>query len=119
MYRLTQKPHRPRALVSAIMAAYLLPDLQAALGDFFVLGQTDDQRRGVRRSAIDCSLPFRSLTVWNYFKLQLRDIQNPSNLLPPYTINALPPSNIHPRGRYDTVLIVDTTDAQTAGIEGM
>lgn len=118
LYRLAQRAHEPRALLSTVMADYNLPDLRPALGDFFVLGQTDEQRRGIRRSASDCALPFECLTVWHSFRVQLHDVQNPDVLLPPYTIKAHPPTNVHPFGRYDTVLAVDTTEAQTAGIEG-
>ena len=51
-------------------------------------------------------------------RVQLHAVQDSNILMPPQTVQAMPPSKQFPAGRYDTALIVDTDEAETAGISG-
>jgi hypothetical protein len=84
-----------------------IPDLRAALGDYFSLQLTHAQRRGQRRSHSDCVLPFSHISVWHSFRMQKYSVQDNRIVLPSRSIQALPPSNTMPYGRCNTVLLHD------------
>src|ERR1700722_17776151 len=82
-------------------------DFRGALGDYFSLKQTHTERRGQRRSAANCFLPFTSIHVWKSFRMQQHSAQDDRSVLPARTIQALPPNTTMPYGRCNTVLIND------------
>lgn len=54
----------------------------------------------------DCShLPGRLLKGWFKFHLQLQSCLNPHKLMPSQQVQALPPSDEHPLGKCDAVLV--------------
>lgn len=98
---------------------YQLKDLRGALGDFFS-GRNDIDRRGVRVCKDDCLLPFSKVDVWHQFRSQLKATYDSDIILPPQTVQALPPSEELPYGRCNPVLIVDPGSdlAETVGFPG-
>ena len=89
------------------MDKFNLPDLCGALADF--LDRVNNGRPlkiGGRRAAdANTPLPFDYLQVWTKMQLQNRSYHTPHHILPPQTINALPPSEARTPGRCDVVLI--------------
>lgn len=93
--------------VAAASAKFFLLDLQGALGDYFVLGQSYSTRGGQRRSSPNAALPFQDLLVYNNFRMQQTSAQDSRILLPTRTVQALPPTAVMIHGRGNTVLIED------------
>lgn len=99
------RPHYPRVTTREASEQFNLPDLRGALGDFFVLKQTHEERNGHRRSLDNCQLPFAILNIWQNFRIQQQSSQDSRILIPPMTVQALPPSPDMPFGRCNTVLV--------------
>lgn len=106
-FLMTLTPHFRRVPVDQIAIQFGVPDFRAALGDYFTLQQTHVQRRGQRRSAANCQLPFSLVHVWNCFRMQQHSIQDERITLPPRTVQSLPPTASMPYGRSNVVLIND------------
>ena len=113
----------PDPLISYDMDKFKLPDLCGALADFldrFNYGQP--LKIGGRRAAdANSPLPFDHLQVWTKVRLQNRSYHTPHHILPPQTINVLPPSEAWTPGLCDVVLI--NTDNNKvwphSGLEGV
>ncbi|KAG1796320.1 uncharacterized protein HD556DRAFT_1431393 [Suillus plorans] len=73
---------------------------------------------GARRAGSNTSLPFEKLQIW--FKLQLQDTEfhDTTHMQPAQTLNCIPPSDIWPFGRYDTV-IVNNEDGHSWPADGL
>jgi len=99
--------HLRSVTVDEAAQLFNLSDFHAALGDYFCLKLTHAQRRGQRRSRLDCALPFSHVAVWYSFRMQQHSVQDSRIVLPSRTIQALPPSNTMPYGRCNTVLLND------------
>jgi hypothetical protein len=118
-YHLRKQPHWERALIKDVALKYELSDLHAALGDYIVLGLDDKERRGVRRSSNDCSLPFTRVHVWESVRLQTKSPSDPNIVMPPRTVQAVPPSGGKPYGWCNTVLFTTSKEeAFSTGISG-
>jgi hypothetical protein len=119
-YHLCKQPHWEKALIKDVAIKYQLPDLHAALGDYVVLKLNDKDRRGVRRSSNECPLPFKRVHVWQSVKLQLKSPSDPNTIMPPKTVQAIPPSVGKPYGWCNTVLFANSKEeAFSTGIQGM
>ena len=112
---LTACPHHKKIAVEDTAGKFNIPDLRAVLGDY-IDGYSYDSCRGARRSKLDCPLPFTHLDIWLHFRLQRCSTQDPRVLLPPRTVQALPPTEAMPYGRCDTILITtsESFGAQTS-----
>jgi Plavaka transposase len=121
-FHLTRDPAM-KMTISDIMGKFDLPDLCGALADFLDrLNGGQPLKIGGRRTAdINSPLPFDHLQVWTKVQLQNRSYHTPHHILPPQTINALPPSEAWAFGRCDVVLI--NTDNNKvwphSGLEGI
>ena len=84
-----------------------IPDLRGALADYLVRVNAGNpiQIGGRRVADSNSSLPFHRLQVWTKVHLQQHSYHPPNLVLPPQTINALPPSSPWPFGRSDVVLL--------------
>ena len=111
-------PHYPRLSVAEAAHRFNLTDLHPALGDYFVLKLSHTERRGQRRSAPHCPLPFSSIKVWNSFRIQQHSVQDDRSVLPSRTVQALPSSNDMPYGRCNTVLINDIHGGEQTSSSG-
>lgn len=103
-FSVTIRPHYPSLSVQEASGLACLPDLHAALGDYFE-GLTYASRRGIRRSTNATILPFQNIRVWTNFRLQQRSAQDNRIILPSRTVQALLPSVEMPHGRCNTVLV--------------
>jgi Plavaka transposase len=111
--------------VDDAMKKYNLPDLRCALADF-VTRFSDNPNNpliigGPRTEAGDTYLPFDEIQIWTKFQLQNRSYHTPHYILPPQTINALPPSDSWTFGRSDVAFInIDPSQVwPCSGLEGM
>jgi hypothetical protein len=109
--------------IGDIMDKFNLPDLCGALADFLDrVNNGQPLKIGGRRAAdANSPLPFDHLQVWTKVQLQNRSYHTPHHILPPQTINALPPDGAWTSGRCDVVLI--NTDNNKvwphSGLEGV
>jgi hypothetical protein len=118
-YHLCQQPHWEKATIEDVATRYELPDLRAALGDYIVLKLNDRERRGVRRSSKDCTLPFTRVNVWQSVKLQTRSPSDSNVIMPPKTVQATPPTSERPYGWCNTILFTNSkNEAFSSGING-
>jgi hypothetical protein len=109
--------------IGDIMNKFNLPDLYGALADFLDrVNNGQPLKIGGRRAAdTNSPLPFDHLQVWTKVQLQNRSYHTPHHILPPQTINALPPSEAWTSGRCDIVL-VNTDNNKVwphSGLEGV
>ncbi|KAH9028472.1 hypothetical protein EDB85DRAFT_1892487 [Lactarius pseudohatsudake] len=103
---LSRDPAMKAMSVKDAMAMFNLPDLQGALADFLVRADAGDPIwiGGRRVADSDSPLPFQNLQVWTKVQLQHCLYYAPNHILPPQSINALPPSGPWPCGHSDVVL---------------
>lgn len=92
------KPHHTSSWISQASTQFKVPELRAALVDYF-------DRDHSRLSSYH--LAFEKIHIWNSLRIQQRSSQDRTILLPVRTLQALPPSAELPTGRCNTVLITD------------
>ena len=63
-------------------------------------------------------LPFDRLNVWTQFKFQLHNLQDDADPDDQDTVKAIPKSAGQPNGRFDTIIALQTDEAQSTGVEG-
>lgn len=95
--------------VDAVADAYKLPDLQDAIAHYFQRvshGEQHIRTLGGRRPALSVQrLPFDKLQVWTRVRIQTVSYFDPKQVLEPRTLEAEPPSDELPYGRYSSVLV--------------
>lgn len=112
---LSRDPAYKRLLVDEVAQMYNIPDLRPALADYLQRITTADEKapldvKGRRLSHANCDLPFDRLEVWKKVYLQSKAYHHPHTILPPQSINALPPPNPSSLGQFDNVVMnVDPT----------
>lgn len=96
-FQLTQNPHIFEILPSDVESLYGIP------------GFLDDLRKHFAgaRAPRGVALPFVSIRAWKQVRLQLKDPQDPTVVLPPYTVQASPPMKPEDPPLYDFVLLHD------------
>lgn len=94
-------------LVDKAADMFDLPDFRPALRDYLAKAAVSHHINtigGRRIAQSDCSLPFEHVDIWPHLQLQTKTYHYPHGILPPKTINACPPSQEWPSGRYDAVV---------------
>jgi hypothetical protein len=114
---LTLHPHGRGLSVDAIAQAYQLPDLRAALADYFS-GASYAERGGRRRSPVDSVLPITTFHVWKNLRIQHRSFQDSRIISPHQTVQALPPTRDLPFGRCNTVLVSGDNGDRSFSVTG-
>jgi hypothetical protein len=120
---LARDPTMKTMTIGDTVSKFDLPDLRGALADFLDRVKSGQPLKIGGRRAADANspLPFDHLQVWTKVQLQNRSYHTPHHILPPQTINALPPSEAWTFGRCDAVLI--NTDNNKvwprSGLEGV
>jgi hypothetical protein len=113
--------------VNDVATRFSLPDLCPSLADYLQHVKTGagfvQAVGGHWTAAAGCPLPFDLLEIWTSLSVQIQSKSyfSPKSVLPPLTVKASPPSDTHPLGKYDPVLI--STDPSMewpySGIKGM
>jgi hypothetical protein len=109
-FHLNNTPDIASISISKATDLYSLQDFWPALGDF-MHGLSHQQRRGRRISSGCPDVRFDHIRIWYRFKIQLCSVHDQHVVVPPQTVQALPPSQEHPHGMCDTVLIHTHGDA--------
>lgn len=109
-FTVTHRPHH-KLSVADTAARFALRDFRGALGDF-TTSYTD--RGGQRKSTAHCALQFTEVHVWNSLRMQQSSTQDSRILLPPRTVQALPPSAEMPYGRGNVVMVDDPSGVMTS-----
>jgi hypothetical protein len=117
-YHLSVKPAILSISIDDAAIAFSLPDLQAALADFYMFDADLSNRYcgKSRKSSIDATLPFTHINVWYQFRLTPLALEGDIQLS--RTIRATPPSPDLPCSHYNTVLVHGNSVVSTSGIEG-
>lgn len=117
-------PSMTRTLVNDVADKFGLPDLRPALADYFDRERLGTQEihpiGGPRHALSGASLPFDYMQVWYKVRLQRASFHDSDSLSSPQTVNAIPPNQHSPYGRYDAVLVCTDADQQwpKSGLEG-
>lgn len=93
--------------ISDVAEKYGLPDLRPALIHYFYRDHNDGPLTvgGQRPYRNDEPLPFDRLQVWYKVRLQQKAYHDPTTVLPAQTLNASPPADSWPKGRYDAAFV--------------
>jgi hypothetical protein len=112
-FHLTRDPTFKQMLIDDVAALYKLPDLRPALLE--LLYRIESNRAdlqdicfpigGHRAVQNYFSLPFDSLQVWCRIRIQKKAYHYPHSVQSAQTVNAHPPDDKWPLGRYDTVIV--------------
>lgn len=124
VYHLSRDPAIRKAPPLIFATQFGIPDLVPALGDFITRLASNPpymQISGRRIASANCFLPFSSIEVWTSLRLQTRSYLPPHMILPSIALNASPPSNNWPHGRYDSALfnITASHNWPQSGLQGM
>ena len=111
-FNLNRTPDISRISIDLFAEKYNLPDLRPALLDFFsdhLQNPSVHHIGGRRRTQMDTQLPFSDVIVWHSFRMQTRSLDDGSTT-DPQRLTAMPPCDLWPLGRYDSVLFVHNSD---------
>jgi len=102
-FHLSRDPSFKQMKVDDVATKFNLPDLKASLSHFFRHvdhGESPYTIGGRRQRAVE-RLPIEKLEVWSRVILQQKDYHRPHIVLPAERLNAHPPNDEWPLGRYD------------------
>lgn len=108
-------PPSPSKLITRIEETHCAPSFSLYLREFLNKHLDAGQRTSNRR-AQDYPLPFHSLDVFHQFKFTV-PAENENDLND--TVKAIPRSKDNPTGRFDTVVFLNSADAQSVSLTGM
>lgn len=105
VFILKRKPDAIGVGVDDVANVYHLPDLRRVLNDYYY---------GYNRSFAHSvgSLPFLSMNIWSYVRMQMRVLQDNNLVYPPQTVVAFPPDKDEgrPFGHCNFVLVKASAD---------
>ena len=107
-FNFNRKPDIPQISIDSLAEKFNLPDLRPALLDFFsqhLLNPSVYRIGGRRRAWPNTQLPFRRVMVWYSFRVQTQGLDD-GLVTEPRRLNATPPCDVWPLGRYDAALFV-------------
>ena len=102
-FNLNQKPDIPQISIDSLAKMYSLPNLCPALLDLF---SENFENPSIHRTHPNTQLPFTDVMVWFSFHIQMQSMDN-GLVTHPQCLNAMPPSDDWPFGRYDMALFVN------------
>lgn len=108
-------PPSPKKLITAIEETHKAPFFSFYLKEFLNKFLDSDHRTSNRR-AQDYPLPFERLDVFHQFKFKVA-AQNENNT--DDTVKAIPTSKDNLRGRFDTVIFLNSAKAESISLTGM
>ena len=107
-------PNHPNKLISLIKSTYKAPGLTKYLKEFLNTFLTDNQTSN--RQAISFNLPFQCLDVYNMFRFHPASLTDDSNATD--IVKAIPCSLKLLNGLFDTVVVMNTPEAEATGLLG-
>ncbi|PPR07087.1 hypothetical protein CVT26_005304, partial [Gymnopilus dilepis] len=106
-------PHYPRCAISLIQQRHDAPDFSFHLKKYL---STFQDTRFTNRSLVASSLPFAHLDVYKMFRFRPEALQDGEEEKD--TVKAVPRSKKFPHGRFDTVVVLVTDEAESHGLTG-
>ncbi|KAH8983931.1 hypothetical protein EDB92DRAFT_1819274 [Lactarius akahatsu] len=113
-FHLNKTPDIASISIGKATHLYALQDFWPALGDF-MSGLSHQQCHGRRVSRGCPDVRFEDICIWFRFRIQLHSVHDQHVLLPAQTVQVLLPSQKHPHGLCDTILIHGLGDAGDSG----
>ncbi|KAH8983937.1 hypothetical protein EDB92DRAFT_1936602 [Lactarius akahatsu] len=120
MFHLNKTPDITSISIGEAAHLYALQDFWPALGDF-MSRLSHQQHRGCRVSRGCPNVGFEDIRIWFRFRIQLHSVHDQHVLLPAQTVQVLLPSQKHPHGLCDTILIHglgDAGDSRDESVQG-
>ena len=114
-FNLNWRPDIPMISIDSLAERYGLPDFRPALLDLFSEHFENPSIHcigGRQRTHADPQLPFTNVMVWYSFRIQMQSMDD-GLVTDPRRLNAMPPSDEWPLGRYDTALLVEDSSTLT------
>ena len=108
-FNLNRRPDITQISIDSLAEKYNLPDFRPALLDLFsqpLQNPSVHHIGGRRRTHTNSELPFDNAMVWSSLRIQTRSMDD-GLVTDPQRLNAIPPSDMLPLGRYDTALFVE------------
>ena len=116
-FHLSKTPNITSISIGEAADLYALQDFWPALGDFSHT-LSHQQRRGRRVFGGCPDVGFDHIRIWSRFRIQLRSAHDKVVVVPPQTVQALPPSEEYLHGLCDTVLIQGHGCAKDEPVQG-
>ncbi|KAF5343887.1 hypothetical protein D9757_015253 [Collybiopsis confluens] len=114
MIRLAKQPHEPRKKLSHILVSHCAPGFITQL-KLFLRSLLPGNQVGNKNNALQSPLPFSVVEVWHHFKLTpLKILDEPERAI----LRATPFSRNNSNPRYDTVLVLDSDEAESTAVAG-
>ncbi|KAJ3709626.1 hypothetical protein C8R42DRAFT_572167 [Lentinula raphanica] len=114
---LTRTPAEPRKSLSRIVLTHLSPGFIAHL-KLFLNDLLPTDQRGTKAEALAGHTPFTTLDIWHQFKLRPTDIFDDGSEVPREIIKAIPTWRKALVPRFDTVIVLNTDEAQSTAVKG-
>ena len=124
-FHLNRHPNFKQMMVEDAATKFGLPDLRPALVDFMYryAPEISDSYTigGRRRAAASDSLEFSKIEVWSSVRIQTKAFYEVDGAMPSQLVNACPPCNDWPLGRYDNVIVNtdNSKDWPRRGLDGV
>lgn len=122
---LTRDAKFRRVSIDKAADMFNLPDFRPALRDYLTKIDASPSDHvsaigGRRIARSNCILPFEYVDIWPQIQLQTKAYHYPHGIIPPKTVNAAPPSQEWPSGRYDAVIanLDPTQEWPSCGLQG-
>jgi hypothetical protein len=112
---LAKFPNYPNKSISNISRSHCAPAFERHLKEYlntFLTQRTSNQRANL------FPLPFRCLGVYNQFKFSPHGLQDEDGAEERDIVKAIPISKQLPSGRFDTVIVLKTDNAESTGLAG-
>ena len=112
---LAKFPNYPNKSISNISRSHCAPAFERHLKEYlntFLTHRTSNQRANL------FPLPFNRLDVYNQFKFCPLDLQDEEDAEERDIVKAIPISRQLPSGRFDTVIVLKTDNAESTGLAG-
>jgi hypothetical protein len=110
---LTKKPHYPSRSLQIIQATHNCPQFQWHLKQY--LNNFLQEPLSIRQTKSSI-IPFNNIDVYSMFRFHPEIIQDDDDECD--IVRAIPCSTSLPRGRFDTVIFIDSDNAEATGLEG-
>ena len=114
---LAKLPPEPRKSILRIVLSHAAPEFPAQLKLFLnSLLPTDEQVS--RTTALDSSLPFTSLDVWHQYKFSPVSLFVDKSEMTREVVKVIPIFKRNSCPRFDTVIVLDTDQAESTAVQG-
>ncbi|KAF5347147.1 hypothetical protein D9757_013661 [Collybiopsis confluens] len=116
--QLTKYPHEPRKSIHHIIVSHKATGFLPSLKYFLNSCLPENQRAQTAAQLLEADLPFTSLDVWHHYKFTPINLFDDSSDVPKETIKSTPLSRKTSVTRFDTVIVLDSDEAESTAVIG-